>query len=79
MTYTSLVKEDYRNFIDNDPFMHHNKDFQFVYGEGFSDGFFQAFFALKRSGLVTKEQLLKVIRSVDGKKESIAYEILEED
>lgn len=79
MTYTKLVKEDYRNFIDNDPFMHHNKDFQYVYGEGFSDGFFQAFVALKKSKLLSHKDLLKVICSVDKKKESLTYEVLEED
>jgi hypothetical protein len=79
MTYTKLVKEDYKNFIDNDPFTHHSKDAQYLYGEGFSDGFFQAFVALKKSGLVTHKELLKVIRSVDTKKESLTYDVLEED
>ena len=79
MTYTKLVKSDYRNFIDNDPFTHHSKEAQYLYGEGFSDGFFQAFLALKKSGLITHKELLKVIRSVDTKKESLTYEVLEED
>ena len=79
MTYTKLVKSDYRNFIDNDPFTHHSKEAQYLYGEGFSDGFFQAFLALKKSGLITHKELLKVIRSVDSKKESLTYEVLEED
>ena len=43
MTYTKLVKSDYRNFIDNDPFTHHSKEAQYLYGEGFSDGFPKGF------------------------------------
>jgi hypothetical protein len=77
MKYASLVKSEYKQYKNDDYLIHSNESFQH-YAEGFSDGMFQAFVALKKSNLLSPEQVLGVIQTIDKNGDSAAFEILSE-
>lgn len=78
MKYTTMVNKEYKEFRNMDPFSVHDKDAKYHYSEGFSDGMFQAFVALKNSGLLSGEQVLEIIQTIDSEGVSAAYEVLSE-
>lgn len=77
MKYDKLVKSEYKEYKDMDYLVHTNESFKH-YAEGFSDGMFQAFVALKNSNLLSPEEVLGIIQTIDKNGESAAYEILSE-
>ena len=76
MKYTNLVNEDYRTYRDAD-FSVHDKSAKRHYSEGFSDGMVRVCWELRKS--MSSEEILGIIRKLDSKGESFAYEFFSED
>jgi hypothetical protein len=76
LKYTNLVKKDYRTYRETDIWVH-DKSAKNHYGEGFSDGMLRVCMELRNS--MSSEEILGIIRKLDSKGESIAYEIFSEE
>jgi hypothetical protein len=76
LKYTNLVNEDYRTYREAD-FLVHDKSAKRHYSEGFSDGMVRVCWELRNS--MSSEEILGIIRKLDSKGESFAYEFFSED
>jgi hypothetical protein len=70
LTYSKLVKEEFKNWHNDFPFPTTDK---ISYTEGFSDGVWNTMIALKESGLLTVEEIFTIIQTLDPKGESLAF------
>ena len=76
MKYTNLVNEDYRTYRHADIEVH-DKSAKRHYSEGFSDGMVRVCWELRKT--MSSEEILGIIRKLDSKGESFAYEFFSED
>lgn len=76
MKYTNLVNEDYRTYREIDIEVH-DKSAKRHYSEGFSDGMVRVCWELRKT--MSSEEILGIIRKLDSKGESFAYEFFSED
>ncbi len=76
MKYTNLVNEDYRTYREADIEVH-DKSAKHHYAEGFSDGMVRVCWELRNS--MSSEEILGIIRKLDSKGESFAYEFFSEE
>ncbi len=76
MKYTTLVKEDYRTYREIDIEVH-DKSAKHHYAEGFSDGMVRVCWELRNS--MSSEEILGIIRKLDSKGDSFAYEFFSEE
>ncbi len=76
MKYTNLVNVDYRTYREIDIEVH-DKSAKHQYAEGFSDGMVRVCWELRNS--MSSEEILGIIRKLDSKGESFAYEFFSEE
>lgn len=73
LTYSRLVKSDYKQWSENFPF---NTSDEACYSEGFSDGVWNLMIAMSESNLLTLSEIEMILEKIDPKGESLASTIL---